>query len=159
MSVYRSPAKKMRTMKRMLTFLISKLAKKPKPALSICSQDICIQPNLMKSSDLSVSKLESYSYKPKPPFRQHMGFAKAYEMNLPAPLRPPRPTLSSVTLKSTCDTPECQHRHRPCFYTGIPKPWIWRVPWYYGHHTQSTRRHSQFYSVIVSFNNVHHLYC
>ena len=125
MSVYKSPAKKMRSLKRMFTFLISKFSKPPKePPVSIRSQDdVSIDPSLMKSPNLSITKLESYNFKPKPSFQQNMGFAKAFEMSLPAPPKPPIPRLSSVTLKSTCDTPECQRRHCPCFYTRMLKPW------------------------------------
>ena len=99
------------------------LAIKPNLNLAICNEAaISIPPNVKKPS-LSITKLESHYLRPEPPFQQNMGFAKAYEMDLPPPNKPPIPKLSSVILPSTCDSPECQHRHRPCFYTGMPKPW------------------------------------
>ena len=75
--------------------------------------------------ELEVSKLKFNSYKSKPKLsicnvaNQNIPSTT----NLPAPPKPHIPKLACVTLKSTCDTPECQNRHRPCFYTGMPKPW------------------------------------
>ena len=127
MSKYKSPAKKMRNIKRLLNFLCSKIKRfnDPSKSLSICPHaSVSIPPAATKASCLTVQKLQSFSRRPEPPFRQHMGFAKACQIDLPAPPKPPTPKLTHVILKSTCDTPECKHRHRPCHWTGMPKPWL-----------------------------------
>jgi hypothetical protein len=68
-------------------------------------------------------KFSSYKSKPKLAICNVANQNIPPAVNLPSPPKPKIPKLSCVTLKSTCDTPECQKRHRPCFYTGMPKPW------------------------------------
>ena len=75
--------------------------------------------------ELEISKVKFSSHKSKPKLSI---FNVAYQnippaANLPAPPKPHIPKLTCVTLKSTCDAPECQNHHHPCFYTGMPKPW------------------------------------
>ena len=75
--------------------------------------------------ELEISKVKFSFHKSKP----KLAIRHVVNQNIPpaallhSPLKPPIPKLTCVTLKSTCDTPECRNRHRPCFYTGMPKPW------------------------------------
>ena len=75
--------------------------------------------------ELEVSKLKFSAYKSKPKLSIcNVAFQNITPAaNLPVPPKPHVPKLTCVTLNSTCDAPECQNRHRPCFYTGMPKPW------------------------------------
>ena len=93
--------------------------------LESMQQELDIKSKLIFKLQLEVSevKFEKHQSKPK------LAICNVSQQNIPAevklPLTPkPIPILSCVTLKSTCDTPECQQRHRPCFYTGMPKPWF-----------------------------------
>jgi hypothetical protein len=75
--------------------------------------------------ELEISKVKFSSYKSKP----KLAICHVANQNippaahLPSSPKPPISKLTCVTLKSTCDTPECRNRHRPCFYNGMPKPW------------------------------------
>ena len=75
--------------------------------------------------ELEMSKVKFEKQKSKP----KLTICNVSNKNIPAAANllatpKPIPKLSCVTLKSTCDTPECQQRHRPCFYSGMPKPWF-----------------------------------
>ena len=73
--------------------------------------------------EISTAKFSSYKSKPKLVICHVANQNIPPAAYLPSPPKPPIPKLFCVTLKSTCDTPECRNRHRPCFYTGMPKPW------------------------------------
>jgi hypothetical protein len=75
--------------------------------------------------ELEVSKVKfsSYKYQPKLSICNVANQNIPPATDLPAPPKPHVPKLTCVTMKSTCDAPECQNHHRPCFYTGMPKPW------------------------------------
>ena len=129
---HKSPSVKRRDLMRMMKFntrkkeeeltteiiFLNKKIKSMQHELDIKSKNIF-------KLELEVSKHKFNSFKSKPMLSicnvAHQNIPST--ANPPAPSKPHIPKLSCVTLKSTCDSPECQNRHRPCFYTGMQKRW------------------------------------
>ena len=95
---YASPAKKLRNMSRLLSYLKWKLNSFSKPKLSICKAAlISISPVSTQLTSTISSKIDIY----------------------PQPLKQVKPKLSMMKTSNTCDAPQCQTRRRPC-HDGYP---------------------------------------
>ena len=118
---HKSPSDKRRDLARLMKFNF----KKKEEELAREKLKLESKSNQIFKLELEISKLKFILYKPKPKLEICHVATKNIQpaAQLPSPPKPRIPKLSAVILKSTCDTPECKNRHRPCFYTGMPKPW------------------------------------
>ena len=129
---YKSPAKKLRNMARLLSYFKWKLNSFPNPNLSICHlQAISISPISRQLTSVISSKTD---IQPQP-------------QPQPLKIQDFTPKLSMMRTSNTCDTPECRTRRRPC-HDGYPSSQLYHdmigdwVLWFHGHHTQSASWHS-----------------
>ena len=108
-----SPSKKLRSIKRLLTFRLQKM-KLRNPSLTVCKVEETNYPASRpkisipaRLSNLSIQSVQRTS------IPSH-----------PVKIKPPRPKLQLTVTSNTCDSPECRYRKRPC-YGGNPKTQIY----------------------------------
>ena len=93
MPKHRSPAKKLRSLRRLIAFHQNKSKSIKVPRLAICNQ-------------------EAYSFQPIGPT---LSLDTLPSISIPGKLKPQRPNLKTFLTSNTCDGPECRGRKRPCY--------------------------------------------
>ena len=105
---YKSPSTLKRSNRRLLSFLIKK--KTLKPVLSLSSPHSVSIPSLKPSLSLVTNLGASI-----PPLKPRiLSIYRPQPVDVP-PTKPPKPKLMIILTSSTCDTPDCQTRRRPCY--------------------------------------------
>ena len=121
MAKHPSPAKKLRSIKRLLTFRLQKI-KLRNPSLTVCKVEETNYP--ASKPNLSITNLPKISIPAKMSNLSIQCVQKTSIPSHPVTIKPPRPKLQVMVTSNTCDSPECRYRKRPC-HGGNPKTQIY----------------------------------
>ena len=121
MAKHPSPAKKLRSIKRLLTFRLQKISLK-NHSLTVSKVEETDYP--ASKPNLSITNLPKISI---PAKMSNLSIQCVQETSIPShpvPIKPPRPRLQVMVTSNTCDSLECRYRKRPC-HGGNPKTQIY----------------------------------
>ena len=121
MAKHTSPAKKLRSIKRLLTFRLQKI-KLRKPSLTVCKVEETNYP--ASKPNLSIINLPKISILAKMSNLSIQCVQNTSIPSHPVTIKPPRPKLQVMVTSNTCDSPDCRYRKRPC-HGGNPKTQIY----------------------------------
>ena len=121
MAKHPSPAKKLRSIKRLLTFRLQNIRMKT-PSLTVSK---VVETNYPASKpNLSTINLQQISI---PARMSNLSIQCVQTTSIPShpvTIKPPRPKLQVMVTSNTCDSPECRYRKRPC-HGGNPETQIY----------------------------------
>ena len=126
MANHPSPAKKLRSIKRLLTYRLQKIRLR-NPSLAICKVEETNYP--VSKPNLSITNLPKISIPAKMSNLSIQCVQKTSIPSHPVTIKPPRPKLQVMVTSNTCDSPECRYPKRPC-HGGNPKTQIYHEACY-----------------------------
>ena len=121
MAKHTSPAKKLRSIKRLLTFRLQKI-KLRKLSLTVCKVEETNYP--ASKPNLSIINLPKLSIQAKMSNLSIQCVQNTSIPSHPVTIKPPRPKLQVMVTSNTCDSLDCRYRKRPC-HGGNPKTQIY----------------------------------